>query len=51
MDTGLDGNNSRKYVDVTSLSSTLGPMVGDVLPDIHAFSGYDYTSVLWGKAK
>ena len=50
MDTGYDHNNTRKYIDLNSLSMALGPMC-DALPGVHAFSGSDYTCAFMGKGK
>jgi hypothetical protein len=50
MDTGLDSDNTRKYIDVTKLSLKIGSMC-EMLPAVHAFSGCDYTSAFMRKTK
>ena len=44
-------NNSRRFIDVTNLSITLGSHVCDALPGLHAFTGCDFTSSFLGKGK
>jgi O-glycosyl hydrolase len=50
MDTGLNSGNTRKYIDVTTLSKNIGTMC-DVLPALHAFSGFVYTCSFMRKGK
>ena len=51
MDAGVDGNNTRHYVNVSSLSKELGPDVCIALPGIHSFAGCDYTMAFLRKGK
>lgn len=51
MDTGLNSDNTRKYIDVTTLSKTIGKTMCEVLPAVHAFSGCDYTCSFIKKGK
>lgn len=50
MDIGKSSDNTRRYIDVTSLALTIGPMA-DVLPALHAFTGSDYTASFLRKGK
>jgi len=43
MDAGVDGNNTRRYVNVSGLSKELVPDLCSRLPGIHSFIGCDYT--------
>jgi len=48
MDAGVDGNNTRHYVNVSILSKELGPDLCTALPGTHSFTGCDYTmAFLW----
>ena len=49
MDAGVDGNNTRRYVDVTGLSKELGPDLCSALPGILSFTGCDYTAAFLRK--
>ena len=51
MDAGVDGNNTRRYVDVTGLSKELGPDLCSALPGIPSFTGCDYTAAVLRKGK
>ena len=51
MDTGLNSDNTRKYIDVTTLGKTIGGPMCEVLPAVHAFSGCDYTCSFMRKGK
>ena len=51
MDTGLNSDNTRKYIDVSTLSKTIGGPMCEVLPALHAFSGCDYTCSFMRKGK
>ena len=51
MDAGVDGNNTRHYVDVTGLSKELDPDMFCALPGIHSFTGCDYTAAFLRKGK
>jgi hypothetical protein len=51
MDIGTSANNNRRYVDVSSISRTLGTQLCRALPGFHAFTGSDYTSAFYKKGK
>ncbi len=51
MDVGKSGNNTRRYIDVTSLASHLGSDMTQALPGFHAFTGCDYTAAFFRKGK
>jgi len=51
MDVGVDGNNTRHYVNVSGLSKELGPDLCSALPGIHSFTGCDYTTAFLWKGK
>ncbi len=39
MDVGKSGNNTRRYIDITTLATTLGQDMCEALPAFHAFIG------------
>ena len=49
LDSGLDYNNSRKFVDITHVSQSLEHLRS--LPGIYAFTGMDYMPSFHGKGK
>ena len=51
MEAGVCANNSRRFIDVTNMSITLGSHVCDALPGLHAFTGCDFPSSFLGKGK
>jgi len=51
MDAGVDGNNTRHYVNVSVLSKELGPDLCSALPGIHSFTRCDYTMAFLRKGK
>ena len=51
MDLGFSKNNSRRYIDVTTLANNLGKAVCCALPALHAFTGCDYTASFLRKGK
>ena len=51
MDVGVDGNNTKRYVNVTSLSKELGPDLCSALPGIHSCTECDYTAAFLRKGK
>ena len=51
MDAGVDGNNTRHYVNVSGLSKELGRDLCSPLPRIHSFIGCDYTVAFLWKGK
>ena len=48
-DSGLDGNNTRQYTDITQLSEAVDNK--EALPGIYAFTGCDYTPFFFRKGK
>jgi len=51
MDVGHDGNNNRRFINVTKLSKVLGPSLCKALPGLHAFTGCDFTAAFSRKGK
>ena len=51
MDVGLSANNTRRFIDISLLSSSLGSQLCCSLPALHAFSGSDYTASFMRKGK
>lgn len=51
MDVGLVTNNTRRYIDVSSLGKHLGSTLCCALLALHALSGCDYTSAFIHKGK
>ncbi len=49
MEVGKSMNNTRMYIDVSSLASHLGVDVCKALPGLHAITGSDYTAVFYRK--
>ena len=48
-DSGLDGNNTRKYTSITKLAASIP--YNSALPGLYAFTGCDYTPFFFGKGK
>ncbi len=51
MDVGLSTNNTRRYIDISMLGTTLGSLLCSALPALHAFTGCDYTATFQRKGK
>ncbi len=51
MDVGKSSNNTRRYIDVSSLADHLGVDLCKALPGLHAFTGCDYTAAFYRKGK
>ena len=51
MDLGVASNNTRRYINISYLVSTLSPSIVDALPGLHAFTGCDVTAAFLGKGK
>ncbi len=51
MEVGNSTNNTRRYIDVSSLATHLGVDVCNALPGLHAFTGSDYTAAFYRKGK
>ena len=51
MDFGLSSNNTRRYIDISQLVDHLPHDLIDALPDLHAFTGSDYTASMMNKGK
>ena len=51
MDAGLDGNNTRRYINVSSLSNALGSKISSAILGLHSFTGCDYTGAFYRKGK
>ena len=48
---GNNHNNTRRYIDITSLAQQLGQQLCAALPGYHAFTGNDYTASFFRKGK
>ena len=51
MDVGTRGKNNRRFINVTSIVSSLGNKMCAALPAFHAYTGSDYTSAFVRKGK
>jgi hypothetical protein len=51
LEVGPQRINSLRFIDITSLSIKLGPVLCRALPGFHAFTGSDYTQVFYYKGK
>ena len=51
MDIGTSGKDSRRFVDITAISQSLGQQMCEALPAFHTFTGSDYTSAFVRKGK
>ncbi len=51
LDVGKSSYNSRHYIDVNNLASTLSPQLCNALPGYHAFTGNYYTATFFNKGK
>ena len=51
MEVGVGNRNNHRYINVSAISSTLGPEISDALPAFHAFTGCDYAAAFMGKGK
>ena len=51
MDTGTNGRNTRKYINLTAVGEVMGALLCESLPAFHAFTGCDYTSAFVRKGK
>ncbi len=51
MDTGLDKDNTRQYINVSTMAHNLGKNICEALPGYHAFTGCDFTASFFGKGK
>jgi len=51
MDVGLSSSNTRRYINISLLASTLVHGVVDSLPGFHAFTGSDVTAAFMNKGK
>ena len=51
MDTGTNAKNTRRYINLTTIGELLGPLLCELLPAFHAFTGCDYTSAFVRKGK
>ena len=51
MDTGTGKDNTRKYIDITTLSNDLAKDLCDALPGFHVFTGSDLPHLSWERAK
>ncbi len=51
LDVGNSSDNSRHYIDVNNLASTLSPQLCNALPGFHTFTGNDYIATFFNKGK
>ena len=51
MDTGSRSMNTRRTIVITNLTQNLGSDVCAALPDLHAFTGCDFTAEFMWKGK
>ena len=51
MDTGLNSNNTRRSINISQLVGQLDRNTINSLPDLHAFTGPDYTAAFMGKGQ
>ena len=51
MDTGLKSNNTGIYINISQPVSHMDRNTINTLPDLHAFTGSDYTAAFMGKGK
>ena len=51
MDAGCNSNNTRRYIDVASITASLDAKVTDALPALHVFTGTDFTTSFLNKGK
>jgi len=51
MDAGVSSKNTRRYIDINAIAQKLTPSICLALPSFHAFTGCDYTSSFFRKAK
>ncbi|XP_018358131.1 PREDICTED: uncharacterized protein LOC108757918 isoform X2 [Trachymyrmex cornetzi] len=49
MDLGV--GNARRYIDVSTLSQKLGPLLSQALPALHALTGCDYNPAFYRRGK
>ncbi|CAI9728850.1 Hypothetical predicted protein [Octopus vulgaris] len=40
----MSGQNTRRYVNLSQIAASIGPLMCKALPGFHAFTGCDYTS-------
>ena len=48
---GLSSSNTRRYIHVSKLATTLDANVLKTLPGYHAFTGSDFTAAFMNKGK
>ena len=51
MDVGLNGNNTRRYINISQMVSEISSSLIDALPGLHAFTGCDVTAAFMNKGK
>ena len=51
MDVGTSGKNNRRFINISSIASSLGNEMCAALPAFHSFTGSDYTSAFVRKGK
>ena len=51
MDVGLSSSNTRRYISITKIHEEIGDKISAALPAFHAYSGSDFTSCFFMKAK
>ncbi|CAI9736401.1 Hypothetical predicted protein [Octopus vulgaris] len=44
MEVGTSGQNTRRYVNLSQIAASIGPLMCKALPGFHIFTGCDYTS-------
>jgi len=51
LDVGISSNNTRRYIDVSQLATSMGPQLCGAIAGLHAFTGCDFTASFLRKGK
>ena len=51
METGKQGDNSLRYIDINEIAKEIGDTLCQSLPGFHSFTGCDYTAAFFKKGK
>ena len=51
METGKQGDNSFRYIDINEIAKEIGDILCRSLPGFHSFTGCDYTAAFFKKEK
>ena len=51
METGKQGDNSLRYIDINEIAKEIGDTLCQSLPGFHSFTGCDHTAAFFKKGK